>query len=102
MPRLAAGAHQLKAGIGDERHAGIADKSDAFARFQFLQNLRPRFFGIVIVIGEQRFPDAVMREQAPGHARILARHPVGRDQHIKRAQSNIAEIADWRCDNSNT
>ena len=38
---LDGGAHQLEAGIGHQRRAGIADQGDARARFQLCQQPRP-------------------------------------------------------------
>ena len=91
---LARRAHQLVAGVGDQRRAGIGDQRDGRAFGEPRQQLRPRLGGVVVVIGRQRGGDAVMVEQLAGHAGVLAGDQVGAGQHLERAQRDVAQIAD--------
>ena len=87
MAGLARRAHQLVAGIGNQRRAGIGDQRDRFAVGKPRQQLRPRLGGVVLVIGRQRRRDAVMLEQLAGDAGVLAGDDVGGGQHFQRAQA---------------
>ena len=71
-------AHQLEAGVGDQRRAGIADQRDARARLAFSQQPRPLPGRVVVVIGGQRFGDAVDGQQLGGDAGILGGDQVAR------------------------
>ena len=59
---LACGAHQLEAGIGDERRAGVGDERDGGAGCEPGDQLRPRFGGVVVVIGRECGRDPVVVE----------------------------------------
>jgi hypothetical protein len=53
-----------------------------------------RAAAIVVVIGDERRPQAVAVEQPVGNAGILAGHHVGAGQDFKRPQRHVAQIAD--------
>ncbi len=89
-------AHQLVAGIGDQRHAGVADQRDALALGQARQQLRAHARGIVLVIGLQRRPDAVEGEQLAGDPGVLAGDQVDACQERQRAQRDVVAVADRR------
>jgi hypothetical protein len=90
--------HQLVAGIGDERRAGIADQRHCLALGESGKQLRPLLFRIVIVIGDERRDDAVVAQEHGGDPGILAGDQIGSGQRCQSANRNIAEIADGRGD----
>jgi hypothetical protein len=55
---------------------------------------RPRFVGIVLVIGVGAVLDAVAIEQHAGDAGVLAGQHIGAGQRFQRPQRDVAEIAD--------
>ena len=64
---LARRAHQLVAGIGNQRRAGVGDQRDGFAA----RRAAPAIFGrasagVVLVIGRERRGDAVVLGRACG------------------------------------
>ena len=95
--RMAGGAdlaHQLEAGIGNQRRAGIRDQRDRGALRQPFQDFRPRQRGVVLVIGFEQRRDRVALGQPAGDAGILAGDDVDAGQRFQRAQGDVAEIAD--------
>ena len=96
MPRLLRGAHELIAGIGNQRRAGVGDERDCGAVAEPLEELRPRRRGVVIVVGRERRDDGVAIEELARHPRILAGDQIGAGKRRERAQGDIAEIADRR------
>ena len=94
MAGLLGGAHQLESRIGNQRRAGVRHQRDRGAVGEPAQQLGPRLRGIVVVVGRQRGRDGVAVEQLAGDAGVLAGDQVGAGQRGKRAQRNIAEIAD--------
>ena len=59
---LACRAHELVAGVGDQRGAGIGDERDGGALGEPCQQLGPGLGGVVVVIGRERGGDGVMVE----------------------------------------
>ena len=92
-------AHQLEAGVGDQRRSGIADQRDARALSQL---------GAAGGAARARHCGRYRRSaalQMPWIASSLARHPcvlrgdeVAGLQHIQRPQGDVAGIADGRGD----
>ena len=66
--------HQPVAGVGDERHAGIADQGNGGALLQTFENMWPRLLGIVLVIGRKLRLDCKALHQLSARARVLAQH----------------------------
>ena len=91
-------AHQLVAGVGDQRRAGVADDGDRLARRQLGQHARPLALGVVLVIGPRRPRDGVVGEQRAAVARVLAVDHVGPGQHGERPERDVGEVADRRGD----
>ena len=99
MSGLVHRAHELEAGIGDERRAGIGHERDGVALGETRDQLRPRLGGVVIVVGRQRRRDAVVIDELAGDAGVLASDHVGGGQYLQRAQGGVAQVADRGCDN---
>ena len=89
-------AHQLVAGIGDQRRAGIADDGHRLSRRQLGQHARPLALGVVLVIGAGRARNGEMGEQRAAVARVLAVDHIGAGQHGERPQGDVGEVADRR------
>ncbi len=88
-----AGGDQRVAGIGNQRHARVADQRDASARAQRGHQLcRARRFVVLVIAQPGRF-DAVVRQQAGGVARVLARDQVHFAQHAQGAQRKVLQVA---------
>jgi hypothetical protein len=88
------GAHQLETRVGHKRCAGIGHERDRGAGGEPGDKLRPRFGGVVVVIGRQRRRDGVMVEEFSGDPCVLAGDQVGCGQDLERAQRDVAQIAD--------
>ncbi len=89
-------AHQLVAGIGYERRAGVADQRYRLAARQLGQDARALALGVVLVIGAQRSRDGIVRQQRTAVAGILAVDHIGPRQGGQRAQGDVGEVADRR------
>ncbi|MGY4381106.1 hypothetical protein ACVWZ3_008745 [Bradyrhizobium sp. i1.3.6] len=87
-------AHQLETGVGDQRRAGIRHQRDRAALPQRLQDPRTRRFRVVLVILLELRRDRVALGQAPRDAGVLAGDDVDAGERLKRAQRDVAEIAD--------
>ena len=89
--------HQPVAGVGDERHASIADERNGGALLQPLQNMWPRLLGIVLMVRGELRPDGEALHQFAGGARVLAQHGFGGGKGGECAHRDIAQIADGGC-----
>jgi hypothetical protein len=82
------------AGIGDERHAGVADESD----FRALLEGEDEFGGasqfIVFVIADEWFANVVVGEEFLSVAGIFAGDLIHFLEDAKRAKGDVLEIAD--------
>ena len=94
--------HQLEAGIGDERRAGVGNQRQPVTAAQRLEHGGPYPVGVVVVIGVERRSDAKPGEQAAGDPGVLAQDAVDIAQHPEPAQRDVAEIADRRRDEMKT
>jgi len=90
-------ARQLEAGIGDQGRAGVGHQRHRGAVREPRQDFRPRFRGVVLVIGRERGRYPVVVDQLAGDAGILAGDEVGRRQGLERPQRDVAQIADRGC-----
>ena len=88
------GAHQLEAGVGDQRGAGIADQRQCLAAAQRLEDGGADAIGVVVVIGVERLVDAEAGQETCGHPGVLAQDAVDAAQHPERPQTYVAKIAD--------
>ncbi len=86
--------HQLEAGIGDQRRAGVGHERHRVAGIEPRQQLRPCRGGVVVVIGDERRVQAIAVEQPVGHASVLAGHHVDAGQDFERTQRHVPKIAD--------
>ena len=89
---------ELVAGIGDQRRAGVRDQRQRRAAGQPRQQVGPHHRGVMLVIGDKRRRDAVMGQQRLGDARILCDDGVGGGEGRKRAERDVAKVADRRRD----
>jgi hypothetical protein len=88
--------HEQVARVGDARHAGIADHGDRLALPQELDDPLAGPILVELVERELRLLDVEVLEQQSGLARVLAGDIVDLPQRLKRADGDIAEVAD-RC-----
>ncbi len=93
MAGVLRGAHEFVTWIGNERRAGVRHQCDGGAVGEPAQQHRPRFAGIVLVIGRERGRDGVAVEQFAGDAGVLAGDQVGAGKRFQGAQRDVAEIA---------
>ena len=101
MTRLRGLATEVIARIGDHRHARLRCIGHRFARSEVRHQACTRASARVIVIGNHwTIPEGhpVDFKEFTHRTRILCRDDVGRGQHVKGAQSNVACGADGSCD----
>ena len=90
-------AHQFEAGIGNQRRAGVRDQRNRSALRQPLQDLWPRGFRVMFVIGLELRGYCVTLGQTAGDAGVLAGDDVDARQRFQRAKCDVSEIADRGC-----
>ena len=93
---LARLAHELEAGIGDQRRAGVRDQRDPCAARELLQQERTRGLGVVVVIGSKGYFYTVMIDKPAAHPRVLAGDEVAAREDFERAQRYVAQVSDRR------
>jgi hypothetical protein len=91
--------HQAIARIGDQRRAGVGHQRHALARGEGAQQPRLARLPGGVAVRDGRRGDAVVAGELGEDARVLGGDQVGRAQHVERAQGDVAQIADRRCDN---
>jgi putative FmdB family regulatory protein len=89
---------QAVAGIGDQRHSGVADESDFRALLQGQHEFGCAGQLVVFVVADERLVNVVVREELLGVAGILAGDLVHFLEHADGAQRDVLEIADGRPD----
>ena len=89
-------AHELVAGVGDERRARVRDQRDRLSGAEPRHKPRAFALGIVLVIGAERAADAEMGEQLLRVPRVLGGDEIGAGEHGERPERNVGEIADRR------
>ena len=93
---FAAGTHERVPGIGNQRHAGIADQGDALPLpQQFEQEEGPGCL-VVFVIALPRRVDAVVSQEPRRVTRVFARNQVHFSQDAERPERKVLQIADGR------
>jgi len=95
-------ADQLVTRVGDQRRACVADERDTGAAGEIGQDAGALFFGVVLVIGAQRAADAVVGDEGPAVAGILAINDVGAGECGEGAQRDVGQIPDGRGDEIKT
>ena len=95
-------AHELVAGVGDERRSGVARPAPPARRGATPRGSRAAPLGVVVVIELERRSDPVAGEQPRGNPGVLAKDAVDTAQHRQRPQGDVAEIADRRGDEIET
>ncbi|MGY4465984.1 hypothetical protein ACVWWK_001666 [Bradyrhizobium sp. LB9.1b] len=97
VDRVAGGAdlaHQLEAGIRDQRRAGVRHQRDGAALPQRLQDFWTGRFGVVLVILLELRRNGVALGQTPRDAGVLAGDDIDPGEGLQRPQRDVAEIAD--------
>ena len=86
------------AGIGNERHAGVAHESDFRASFQRHDEFRRARQLIVFVVADQRLVNVVVSQQLLCVARVFAGDLSDFFQDAQRTKRDVFQIADRRSD----
>ena len=73
-----------------------ADESERRAIREPSKQMRPHDRCVVLMIGDERSRNAIMRQQFLGNARVLGDDRVGGSKCRQGPEGNVAEIADWR------
>ena len=89
-------AHQLVAGIGDQRRAGVGDQRHRLPGAEPRDQPRALPLGVVLVIRRELAAQAEMRQQLLRVARVLGGDQIGAGEHRERAKRDVGEIADRR------
>ena len=88
-------AHQLVAGIRDERGARIADQRNARAFLKPGEQAGALAFAIVIVVGRKGLGDAMDGQQLGGDAGIFGGNGIDAAQNLQRPERDVPGVADW-------
>jgi hypothetical protein len=89
---------QAVAGIGNQRHARVADESDFRALLESDEKFRRARHLVVLVIAHERLRDFVVSQELLRVAGVFAGNLVGFAQDAQGAQGDVLEIADGRGD----
>ena len=87
---------EAMAGVGDERHACIADERDGRAVFHGQDEFGSAGDLVVFVVADQRLADVVMIQELQGVASIFAGDLIHFFQDAQGAEGDVLQIADWR------
>ena len=86
------------AGIGNERHTGVADECDFRALLERDEKLGRAGHFIVFVIADERFADFVVVEELLRVAGVFAGDMIDFLEDADGAKSDVFEIADGSAD----
>ena len=86
------------AGVGDERHAGVADKGDICALLEGEHEFRGASQFIVLVVADERLANVVVGEELLGVAGVLAGDLVHFLEDAESAEGDVFEIANGGAD----
>jgi hypothetical protein len=89
---------QAVAGVGDQRHARIADQSDFRALLESDEKFRRARHLVVLVIAHKRLRDFVVIQELLRVAGVFAGDLAGFAQDAQGAQGDVFKIADGRSD----
>lgn len=87
-------AHQVEAGIGNQRGTGVRDQRDVLPTLQPGDEAPALLALVVLVAGRQWRLDAEVLEQPDRMAGILRSHQGHLPQHPQGARADVVEIAD--------
>ena len=85
---------EAMAGVRDERHAGVANQSDAGTLFHGEYEFGSASQFVVLVIAHQRLVNFEVVEQFEGVARVFTGDLVDFFEDTKRAKGDVFEVAD--------
>ena len=89
--------HQVKAGVGDSRHASLRDERDV-ALAEALEEEADARPLVVLVVAHQRLVNVKVVEEPAGRAGVLGRDERHLAHNPKGAEGDVFKIADWRPD----
>jgi len=89
---------QTEAGIGNQRHAGIADERNARALFHGVDKLRSSGNFIVLVIADERLVNFEVIQKFQRVARVFAGNLIDFLEDAQGPQGDVFQIADRRGD----
>jgi len=87
---------QAMAGIGNQRHAGVADECDFRALFERDEQFGRARHLVVLVVADERFANFVVAEKLLGVARVFAGDLVDFLEDAQGAEGDVLQIADGR------
>ena len=96
VTRFRDSTHKLGARIADRGRSGIGNQRHALACGEPGDDLARASSLVVLVQGNERCADAVMRRQQSGNARVLGGDDVDLTQHIECAKRDVAQVSDRR------
>ena len=89
-------AHEIEAGVRQQRRAGVADEGDHRTGLETREQIGAALALVVRVQRNDRLGDAERREQLTGAARILGCDQIGSGERLTHAWCEITKIAN-RC-----
>src|SRR5260221_2414785 len=102
MARLDRGGNEFVTRIRDKGCSGVGNERDGAPLREALQDPRPDLRRIMVVIGQQRWGEAITVEKFTSDARILAQHEIGGGNCCERPQGDIADRKSTRLNSSHT
>ncbi len=85
---------EAMAGVGNQRHSGIADQRDFGTLFHSDDEFGGTSDFVVFVVANERLMNVVVSEQFLGVASVLASDLIRFFEDAQRAESDVLEIAD--------
>lgn len=89
-------------GVGNKRHAGVADERNLRALFERDEQLGSARHLVVLVITDERFADFIMVEQLLRMASVFAGDLIDFFEYAQGAQGDVFEVANGRADQVQT
>ena len=87
---------EVAAGVGNARQPRVADADDRCPRAEALNQVRPLFLLVVLVVARHGRVDVVVCEKSARVPRVLGGDHIRRAQHLDGAIGDVAEVADGR------
>ena len=91
-------SHQRRTGIAYRRGSRVGHERDSLTAGEPGDDLVRALPLIVRVQGCETALDAIVRRQRCGDSRVLRGDDIGLTQDVERAQGDVAQITDGRCD----
>lgn len=89
-------AHEVVAGIRNQRRAGIGDQCHAVPGQQTRQKAIALVALVVLMAGRQRRVDTKVLQQANGMTRVFGRNQRDATEYFQRSRTHIIQVADGR------